>query len=86
MLFDKVFMSNSDWKMKSKNSRYALYEFQSFNTLEFCIQILLKFSFIWLKRKLLAFQTSITSHNDDKCVSLALIMNGFLAVALYYFV
>lgn len=52
----------------------------------FCIQILFKFSFICLKRKLLAFQTSITSHNDDKCVSLALIMNGFLAVALYYFV
>lgn len=56
--------------------------FNLFEHLKFYIQF---FSF-GKKKTVLAFQTSITSHDDDKCVSLALIMNGFLAVALYYFV
>jgi len=58
----------------------------NWNLLEFYIQFYSNYLYLVKKKKLLAFQTSITSHDDDKCVSLALIMNGFLAVALYYFV
>lgn len=69
-----MFEYNSYWKMKDKNNNYNRSASNSASIL-----------WIWFI-KLLAFQTSITSRDDDKCVSLALIMNGFLAVALYYFV